>query len=102
MSRILQDVRSNAKALADAGLMDTITLREIETLCLAPIKRYSSEDIRALRGRTRLSQAVFARVLNVEPVTVQKWEQGAKKPSGASLRLLQIVDQHGVEVTQLV
>ena len=48
MSRILQDVRSNAKALADAGLMDTITLREIETLCLAPIKRYSSEDIRAL------------------------------------------------------
>jgi putative transcriptional regulator len=98
MSRILENVQADAKALHKAGVMDTITLREIETLCLPPIKRYSSDDIRALRQRVHMSQAVFARVLNVEPVTVQKWEQGAKKPSGASLRLLQIVDQRGLEV----
>jgi putative transcriptional regulator len=97
MSKILDAVRADAKALYDAGVMDTITLREIETLCLPQIMRYSSEDIRAIRKRTHLSQAVFAKVLNVEPVTVQKWEQGAKKPGGASLRLLQIVDRRGLD-----
>lgn len=98
MSKILENVREDAKALHAAGVMETITLRQIETLCLPHIKRYSSEDIRAIRHRAHLSQAVFAKVLNVEPVTVQKWEQGAKKPGGASLRLLQIVDQRGLEV----
>jgi putative transcriptional regulator len=97
MSKILENVRDDAKALHTAGVMDSITLREIETLCLPQIKRYSSDDIRAIRHRAHVSQAVFARVLNVEPVTVQKWEQGAKKPSGASLRLLQIVDARGLE-----
>jgi putative transcriptional regulator len=98
MSKILENVRLDAHALHKAGLMDTITLRDIETLCIPPIKRYSNEDIRAIRQRTRLSQSVFAKVLNVEPVTVQKWEQGTKKPGGASLRLLQIVDQRGLDV----
>jgi putative transcriptional regulator len=98
MSKILENVRNDAKALHDAGVMDIITLREIATLCLPQIKRYSSDNIRDIRHRAHLSQAVFAKVLNVEPVTVQKWEQGAKKPSGASLRLLQIFDQHGLEV----
>jgi putative transcriptional regulator len=98
MSKILENVRADAKALHRAGVMDTITLREIETLCLPQIMRYSSDDIRAIRHRTHLSQAVFAKVLNVEAVTVQKWEQGSKKPGGASLRLLQIVDRRGLDV----
>jgi putative transcriptional regulator len=35
-------------------------------------------------------QAVFGRLLNVPAVTVLKWEQGERKPSGAALRLLEI------------
>ena len=30
--------------------------------------------------------------------TVQKWESGAKRPNGISLKLLSIVQKHGLEV----
>lgn len=97
MSRILKNVHADAKALQAAGLLDEITMREIDGLCLPPIKKYTADDIRRIRAHTHVSQAVFARCLNVGPTTVQKWEQGAKKPSGASLRLLQIVEAKGIE-----
>jgi putative transcriptional regulator len=29
---------------------------------------------------------------------VQKWESGAKRPSGMALKLLSIVQKHGLEV----
>lgn len=96
MSRLLKSVHADAKALNDAGLLDEITMREIDALCLPPIKRYTPDDIRRIRADAHVSQAVFARCLNVGPTTVQKWEQGAKKPSGASLRLLQIVEAKGI------
>ncbi len=98
MSRILANVRSDAKALDAAGLIDPVTMREIESLCIAPVRRYSASEIQAIRARANLSQAVFARVLNVGPTTVQKWEQGSKRPGGASLRLLQIADTKGIGV----
>jgi putative transcriptional regulator len=38
----------------------------------------------------KVSQAVFARLLNVPVVTEVSWEIGRRNPSGAALRLLQI------------
>jgi len=38
----------------------------------------------------KLSEAVFARLLNVPVVTEASWEVGRRHPSGAALRLLQI------------
>jgi putative transcriptional regulator len=48
----------------------------------------------ALRDQSRMSQAVFARLLNVSTKTVQSWEQGVRTPSHASRRLLQIFSQY--------
>jgi putative transcriptional regulator len=48
----------------------------------------------ALRDQSRMSQAVFARLLNVSTKTVQSWEQGVRTPSHASRRLIQIYSQH--------
>jgi putative transcriptional regulator len=45
-----------------------------------------------------VSQGVFAAVLNVKPATVAAWEQGGKAPSGPALKLLQLVDQRGLDV----
>jgi putative transcriptional regulator len=50
------------------------------------------------REQTRLSQSVFAAVLNTSLSTVQKWEAGDKKPGGASLKLLNLVARKGLEV----
>ncbi|MFV1998609.1 MAG: helix-turn-helix domain-containing protein, partial [Acidiferrobacterales bacterium] len=41
--------------------------------------------------------SVFAAYLNTSPSTIQKWEQGQKKPNGPSLKLLNIVDEKGLE-----
>ena len=51
----------------------------------------SPEQIQALRARLGMSQAVFARALNVSSQTVQSWEQGVRKPGGAALKLLNAV-----------
>ena len=55
-----------------------------------PPKQLSGKEIANLRERLNVSQAVFARYLNISPKTVQSWEQGHGKPSGASLKLLSI------------
>ena len=94
---ILDVVHESAKDLHDAGLMDELTLREFDVLCLPKVKIYSAEQIKRIRSKVKASQAVFAAYLNTSKSTVQKWEQGAKKPNGPSLRLLNIVDQKGLE-----
>ena len=42
----------------------------------------------------RLSQPVFADLLNVSPETVKSWEQGKNYPAGAAVRLLQVAEKH--------
>lgn len=78
------------------GPVDEITMKNIGSLFLPEIKDYSAATIIALRKRTKLSQAAFAAVVNVFPSTVQKWERGIKKPTGASQRLFDIIDSKGL------
>jgi putative transcriptional regulator len=52
---------------------------------------FPAAKVMRLRRRLRMSQGVFARMLNVSPKTVQSWEQGERQPSQAALRLLQIL-----------
>ena len=59
-----------------------------------PPPDYDAERVRSLRTKLDLSQAVFARALNVSDKTVKAWEQGHSPPSGATLRLLEMVEEH--------
>lgn len=68
-----------------------------DALCLPPVKHYNAVQIKRIREKTKASLGVFAAYLNTSKSTVQKWEQGAKKPNGPSLKLLNIVDQKGLE-----
>lgn len=56
-----------------------------------PPKKLTSAEIADLRAKLNASQSVFAGYLNVSVKTVQAWEQGLGKPSGAALKLLSIV-----------
>lgn len=57
-----------------------------------PAPDFTSRDIKRLRKDIfRLSQPLFARILNVEIPTIRAWEQGTRQPSGAALRLLEIL-----------
>jgi putative transcriptional regulator len=63
---------------------------------------FSPEELTALRARVEMSQAVFARVLSVSTKTVQSWEQGTRKPSPSSRRLIQLIQANPGLVFQAV
>ena len=95
-SDALAAIHETASGLHDAGVMDKRTLREFDELCLTPVRQLTAADIQALRARERVSQAVFARHLNVTTGLISQWERGEKHPAGASLKLLNLVDRHGL------
>lgn len=97
-SPILEAVHETAKGLHQAGVMDQITLREFDRLCLPPVEPLQPEEIKKIREASHVSQAVFARLLNTSLSTVQKWEIGQKRPTGTALKLLHLVQKQGLEV----
>jgi len=94
---ILETVHQTARGLTEAGAMDIATLREFDALCLPPVKDYTAAQIRKIRISNKASQGVFAAYLNTSASTVQKWEQGKKKPNGPSKKLLSIVERKGLD-----
>ncbi|MBW4588078.1 DNA-binding transcriptional regulator [Aetokthonos hydrillicola Thurmond2011] len=96
-SAILEAVHETATGLHRAGVMDQVTLREFDRLCLPPIEQLEPEQIKQIRESSRVSQAVFAAALNISVSTVQKWEIGQKRPTGAALKLLHLVKKGGLE-----
>ena len=95
---ILDAVHETARDLSEAGVMDSVTLREFDAMCLPEIRPLSATDIRRMRRRYKVSQAMFAAYLNTSISTVQKWERGDKSPNGISLKLLNLVESKGLEV----
>jgi putative transcriptional regulator len=95
-SRILSEMQETARGLQKAGAIDKHTMREFDVLCMPPVRNLSAAQIRAIRARSKMSQAVFAAVLNTSVSTVQKWEIGEKRPSGPSLKLLDVIERKGV------
>ena len=94
--KILEVVHDSAKDLHEAGVMKETTLREFDALCLPPVKEFTAAQIKRMKNKA--SQAVFAAYLNTGKSTVQKWEQGRKKPNGPSLKLLNLVAEKGLNV----
>ena len=97
-SPILAAVHDTAEGLHKAGVMNQVTLREFDQLCLPPVEPLEPAQIRRIREASHVSQAVFARLLNTSVSTVQKWEIGQKKPTGTALKLLHLVQKRGLEV----
>jgi putative transcriptional regulator len=94
---IAQSITNTIKDLNKSGLVDNITMKNIEKLCLPEVQEYSPGKIVSIRKKFRLSQAALASIFNISPSTVQKWEQGSKKPTGASKKLLDIIERKGLE-----
>lgn len=55
-----------------------------------PPKELRPREIRAIRRALGMSQAQFARLINVSSNTVESWEQGVRRPREATLKLLTI------------
>jgi len=97
-SDAFESIHSTASAFHSVGVIDKATMRHFDESCLAVTPEIKPADIKQLRETNHVSQPVFARYLNTSESTIEKWETGAKKPSGAALKLLSIVQKHGLQI----
>ena len=77
----------------DGSIRRVISRRDgtIEKDHVIPVERAHVARARAVTG---LSQGAFAKLLGVSMRTLQEWEQGRKKPSGAAATLLRVAARH--------
>jgi putative transcriptional regulator len=95
-SDAFEAIHSSATALHKVGAIDKTTMKGFDEACLTAPPALNPEQIKKLRLRHHVSQPVFARYLNTSESTVEKWETGAKQPSGMALKLLFVVEKHGL------
>lgn len=98
-SRILESVREDVDSLSAAGVIGRDTLLEFEALLLPKVPSYTADQIKSLRLRCIATERAFATFMNVSMSTVQKWELGVQRPTRVALKLLNIIDRKGLDVT---
>ena len=95
-SEAMAAIHETMAGLHDVGAIDKQTMRRFDDACLTPVRPLQPKEIRSIRERENVSQTVFANYLNVTTSLVSKWERGEKRPSGASLKLLALVEKNGL------
>ena len=88
ISDTVQDlILSNAKT--------SFTEKELKELgVIIPKVKINAKDIKKIREKSKLSQNVFAKVLNVSSSSVKQWEQGKRTPSGSTKVLLELLKEN--------
>jgi putative transcriptional regulator len=100
-SRLTEALLETADDMRRTGILDSashekITLRHLDKANNVG-KPISGDEIRSLRERAHLSQAVFARYLNLTVGYISQLERGAKRPTGPALVLLNVIRRKGIE-----
>jgi putative transcriptional regulator len=101
--RLTEELLETAQDMRAVGLMskaahEKITMRHLgkapsDSATAIP----SGEEIRAMREKAHLSQAVFARYLKLTVGYVSQLERGAKRPTGPALVLLDVIRRKGID-----
>jgi putative transcriptional regulator len=97
-SEAMEAIHSSAQALFDVGAIDKKTMKHFDESCITSISEIEPMKIKELREKNHVSQPVFARYLNTSKSTIQKWESGTKRPSGMALKLLSVIQKHGIHI----
>jgi len=95
MQTLAGEMRANGTM--DDATYRKITMRDVDKAEAATLAPLTGEEIRALREQAHMSQAVFARRLNLTVGYVSQLERGAKRPTGAALALLDVIRRKGIE-----
>ena len=100
-SRLTKALLETADDMRRAGVIDAlthakVTLRHLGNKADVVTEPISGPEIRKLREDAHLSQAVFARYLNLTVGYVSQLERGARRPSGPALVLLNVIRRKGI------
>ena len=89
---IKKSISETVQDLMNSGIKTSFTQKELNSLGVeVPEVRLSAIQIQEIRKQINLSQTVFARLLNVSPSSIRQWEQGKRKPTGATKVLLELL-----------
>ena len=91
MSEVSESIMRGLQEMHDHA-QGKIELRSNYVSAVPPAE-YTADEIRAIRDRLNMSQGFFAEVIGVSKKTVESWEYGRGKPSGAAARMLTIADK---------
>jgi putative transcriptional regulator len=102
-SRLTQALLETANGMHRVGVIgddafQKITIRHLGEAPLRTARPITPDEIRTLRERANLSQAAFARYLNLTSGYVSQLERGAKHLRGPALALLNVIRAKGIEV----
>src|SRR4051794_32402788 len=89
-SEPLRSLHLAMKGLERVGAVEKATMRRFDAGCLTLVEDLAPDDIKSIRQRANMSQAIFALALNVTSSLISQWERGEKRPSGPSLKLLSL------------
>lgn len=91
MSSVYESIMAGlAEAIEDVQSKEKKLKRRVVTI--VPVKEYEASEVKAIRNSTGLSQKLFAGYMGVSDKTVEAWESGKNKPSGAASRLLTMME----------
>jgi putative transcriptional regulator len=91
-STIKKAISESVQDLVNAGFGTSFTERELRELGVKiPAIHIDPDKIKHIRRKARLSQSVFAKLLNVSPSSIRQWEQGKRKPTGSTKVLLEVL-----------
>lgn len=101
-SPLTKSILATAKDMHTGGVMgkrayDKITARHLGGAAQAITKPLTGKQIRALRDKENISQAVLAHHLHVSVGYVSQLERDEKRPTGPTLVLLNVIQRKGLE-----
>jgi putative transcriptional regulator len=99
LTKALLETADDMKRLGilNRAIHEKITLRHLRELPPGAASPISGDEIRKMREEANLSQAAFARFLNLTVGYVSQLERGTKQPKGPALALLNVVRRKGIE-----
>lgn len=89
---IKRTIGETLQGLVNSGIKTSFTEKELKKFgVVIPIVEIKAKDVLEIRKRIKLSQSVFAKVLNVSSSSVRQWEQGTRTPTGSTKILLELL-----------
>jgi putative transcriptional regulator len=101
-NRVVEMILETAGDMHGSGMLNDdeyrkITARHVGEDPLPAARPISNKEIRKIREKANLSQAAFARYLNLTTGYISQLERGAKQPKGPALALLNVIRRKGFE-----
>ncbi|MBN7768091.1 helix-turn-helix domain-containing protein [Pectobacterium brasiliense] len=88
--------RQHAAGTASDVDLDAINRLVAESQKMESRASMDASRVRAIREREKISQSQLAGIINMSANSVQKWERGVSAPTGAALRILEVIERKGL------